>query len=125
LDRPARSIASHRVGDGAHGFCLPNHALGEPILHVHEFLTLPFEHSRDGDACPARDDACDFLGVTSSFTIACPSLVRSRSFFWASSSWRFNSRSSHMNASGHFQLPLPLGLLQLDLLFVDLFPEAA
>ena len=57
----ARARAADRVGDGAHGLVLADDALADRLLHLQQLLALAFEHLRDRNAGPLRDDLGDFL----------------------------------------------------------------
>ncbi len=51
------AAAAHRARDGAHGLVLPDHALGQALLHLEELVALGLEHLGDGDAGPVAEHA--------------------------------------------------------------------
>ena len=55
--------APHRVGDGADGIVLPDHAVVEAFLDVEQLLDLALQHLGDRDVRPVGDDLRDVLGV--------------------------------------------------------------
>ncbi len=59
----AGARAAHRVGHGAHGLVLANHALVQALLHLDQLLDLAFEQLRDRHAGPLRDNLGDVLLV--------------------------------------------------------------
>ena len=56
-----RPRAAHRVGDGLDGLLLPDQALAELVLEVHELLGLALQQPPDRDAGPRGDDGRDVL----------------------------------------------------------------
>ena len=65
-DRPIRILqtaarAAHGIGHGGDRFLLADDALLQAFLHLHELLAFAFEHPRDGNARPRRDDLRDVL----------------------------------------------------------------
>ena len=67
-DRPVRVLDAgarppHGVGDGLDGLVLPDDPRSEAFLHPKELLHLRFQHSRDGNPRPPRDDLGNVLLV--------------------------------------------------------------
>jgi hypothetical protein len=55
--------AANCVRDGGKRRILADHALAQTLLHLHQLLHLAFEHLRDRNSGPARDDRGDVLLV--------------------------------------------------------------
>ena len=67
-DRPvlvlqAGASAAHGVGHGVNRVVLTDDAQLQAIFHLEQFLNLAFEHLRNRDAGPFRDDFGDVFGV--------------------------------------------------------------
>src|SRR6185503_7231496 len=52
-----------RVCNSSQGLLLTDHTLAQSTFHRHEFLHLAFEHLRDGNAGPLRNNHGDVLFV--------------------------------------------------------------
>ena len=61
--RQASTRSANRIRDRGQCLVLPDDALAQTILHLHQLLGLAFEHLRHGDAGPFRDDRGDVLLV--------------------------------------------------------------
>ena len=65
-DRAVRILQSaartaHGIGHGGDRLLLPDDALPQTLLHLEQFFALAFEHPRNGNVRPRRDDFGDVL----------------------------------------------------------------
>ena len=56
-----RAAPSNRVSYSRERFVLPNHALAQPLFHVHQFVHLGLEQLADWNSCPLCHDLRHFL----------------------------------------------------------------
>ena len=60
--RPARA-AANRAGHASERVILSDHALPEPLLHIHKLLRFALEQTANGDARPFADQRRDIFFV--------------------------------------------------------------
>ena len=54
---------ANRIGHPRQRLILPDHALAQPVFHLHQLLHFAFQHLRDRNARPLRDDLRDIFFV--------------------------------------------------------------